>query len=158
MRNNHPYISIAMATKSTLPASKKLNNRYWHNPTKGVSRYTICLTVEPLAYSLPMGVMDNGDGSATLDVEKLLGKDNYSEWFQEKFSGFDDFLETSLKGLEEPATNFLLAVEAELQLRAIKEKTEKTMKSSRRKGIRELRGLFSSVNYGSTSTRHIGKW
>ena len=81
MRNNHPYISIAMATKSTLPASKKLNNRHWHNPTKGVSRYTFCLTVEPLAYSLPMGVMDNGDGSATLDVEKLLGKDNYSEWF-----------------------------------------------------------------------------
>ena len=81
MRTNHPYISIAMATKSTLPASKKLNNRHRHNPTKGVSRYTFCLTVEPLAYSLPMGVMDNGDGSATLDVEKLLGKDNYSEWF-----------------------------------------------------------------------------
>ena len=36
------------------------------------------LTVEPLAYSLPM---DNGDGSATLVVKNLLGKDSYSEWF-----------------------------------------------------------------------------
>ena len=68
----------------------------------------------------------------------------------------DDFLGTSLKGLEEPATKFLLAVEAELQQRAIKEKIEKIVKSLRRKGIRELRGLFSSVNYGSTSTRRIG--
>ena len=89
-------------------------------------------------------------------MEKLLGKDNYSEWFQEKFSGFYDFLGTSHKGLEELATKFLLAVEAKLQLRAINEKTEKTVKSSRRKGIRELRGLFSFVNYGSTSSRHIG--
>ena len=111
------------------------------------------LTVEPLAYSLPM---DNGDGSATLVVKNLLGKDNYSEWFQEKFSGFDDFLRTSLKGLEEPATNFLLVVEAELQQRAFKEKIEQTVKSSGRKGITELRGLFSFVNYGSTSIRRIG--
>ena len=61
-----------------------------------------------------MGVMDNCEGSTTLDVEKLLGKDNYSEWFQEKFSGSNDFLGTSLKGLEELATKFLLAIEAEL--------------------------------------------
>ena len=33
MRNNNPYISITMTTKSTLLASKKLNNRHWHNPT-----------------------------------------------------------------------------------------------------------------------------
>ena len=85
-----------------------------------------------------------------------MDKDNYSKWFQEKFSGFDDFLGTSLKGLEEPATKFLLVVEAELQHRDIKEKTEKIVKSLGRKGIRELRGLFSSVNYGSTSTRRIG--
>ena len=71
----------------------------------------------------------------------------------EKFSGFDDFLGTSLKGLEEPATNFLLVVEAELQQRAIKEKTEQAVKSSGKKGIRELRGLFSSINYGSASFR-----
>ena len=104
------------------------------------------LTVEPPAYSLPMGVMDNGDGSATLDVEKLLSKDNYSEWFQEKFSGFDDFLETSLKGLEEPATNFLLAVEAELHQRAAKEKNAQNLKGSGMKGLRELKGLLSSIN------------
>ena len=103
-----------------------------------------------------MGVLDISEGSTTLDVEKLLGKVNYSELFQEKFSGFDDFLGTSLKGLEELATNFLLAIEAELQQRAIKEKTEKAVESLGRKGIRELRGLFSSVNYGSASLRRIG--
>ena len=36
------------------------------------------LNVEPLAFSLPMGVMDFPEGSATLDEEKLLDKDNYS--------------------------------------------------------------------------------
>ena len=72
------------------------------------------LNVEPLAFSLPMGVMDISEGSTSLDEEKLLGKDNYSDWFQEKFSGFDDFFSTSLKGVEEPATKFMLAVEVEL--------------------------------------------
>nr|XP_023928376.1 uncharacterized protein LOC112039709 [Quercus suber] len=114
------------------------------------------LNVEPLAISLPRGVMDISEGSATQNEESLLGKDNFSEWFQEKFNGFDDFLGTSLKGLEEPATNFLLAVETELQKRAIKEQTEKALKSSGWKGIRELRGLFSSVNYGPASPRRIG--
>nr|POF02877.1 putative disease resistance rpp8-like protein 4 [Quercus suber] len=114
------------------------------------------LNVEPLAISLPRGVMDISEGSATQNEESLLGKENFSEWFQEKFSGFDDFLGTSLNGLEEPATNFLLAVETKLQKRAIKEQTEKALKSSGRKGIRELRGLFSSVNYGPASPRRIG--
>ena len=36
MRDNHPYISIVMATKLTLPASKKLNNKHWHNPTNSI--------------------------------------------------------------------------------------------------------------------------
>ena len=80
------------------------------------------LTVEPLAYSLPM---DNGDGSATLVVKNLLGKDNYSKWFQEKFSGFDDFLGTSLKGLKEPTTNFLLAVEAAVNKGLLRKKLNK---------------------------------
>ena len=114
------------------------------------------LNVDPLAFSLPLGAMDISDQPASLDVETLLGKGIYSEWFQNKFSGFDDFLGTSLKGLEEPATKFLLAIEAEIQHRAFKEKTDKAKKSSRRKGIRDLRGLFSSVNYGSTSSRCTG--
>ena len=54
------------------------------------------------------------DQPPSLDVETLLGKDIYSEWFQDKFSGFNDFLGTSLRGLEELATKFLLAVEAEI--------------------------------------------
>ena len=105
---------------------------------------------------MPMGVTNNCEGPAILGVEKLMGKDNYSEWFQEKFSGFVDFLGTLLKGLEEPVTKFLLVVEAELQQRVIKEQTDKAVKSSGRKGIRELKGLFSSVNYGSSSSRRIG--
>ena len=114
------------------------------------------LNVDPLAFPLPLGAMDISDQPATLDVETWLGKDIYLKWFQDKFSGFDDFLGTSLKGLEEPATKFLLAVEAEIQQRAIKEKTDKAEKSSGRKGIRELRGLFSFVNYGSASSRRTG--
>ena len=105
------------------------------------------------SFSLPRDGKDISVGSTSRDVEKLLGNVNHSEWFLDKFSGFDDFLGTSLKGLEEPATNFLLAVEAELQQRAVKEKSEQAVKSSGKKGIRELRGLFSSINYGSASSR-----
>ena len=111
------------------------------------------LNVDPLAFSLPLGAMDISDQPATLVVDTLLGKGSYLEWFKDKFSGFDDFLGASLKGLEEPATEFLLAVENEIQQRAIKDKIDKSEKSSERKGIRELRGLFSFVNYGSASSR-----
>ena len=111
------------------------------------------LNVNPLALSLPLGAMNISDQPTTLVVKTLLGKYSHSEWFEDKFSGFDDFLGTSLKGLEEPATKFLLAVEAKIQQRAIKDKTDKAEKSPGRKGIRELWGLFSSVNYGSTSSR-----
>ena len=48
----------------------------------------------------------------------------------------------------------MLDFEAKLQQRAVAEKNQLKMKSSGVKGIRELRGLFSSVNYGSASTRH----
>ena len=112
--------------------------------------------VEPLAFSLPRDDKVISEESTSRDGEKSLGNVNHSEWFLEKFSGFDDFLGTSLKGLEEPATNFLLAVEAELQQRAVKDKSEQAMKCSRKKGIRELRGLFSSINYGSASSRRLG--
>ena len=105
---------------------------------------------------MPRDGKDISEGLTTWDVEKLLGKVNYLDWFWEKFNGFDDFLGTSLKDLEEPTTKFMLAVEAELQQRAIKEKTEQTVKSSRRKGIWELRGLFTSINYGSASSRRFG--
>ena len=58
---------------------------------------------------------------------------------------FDDFLGTSLKGLEEQATDFLLVVEVELYQRVAKEKNQWKLKSLGVKGIRELRGLFSSI-------------
>ena len=91
-----------------------------------------------------------------LGVENPVWGEAYSEWFQSKFKGFDNFLGTSLKGLENQATTFLLAIEAELHRRAALEKQARDLKSSGVKGIRELKGLFSSINYGSTSTRRSG--
>ena len=109
--------------------------------------------VDPLAFSLPADATDISDQPASLVDDTFLGKGRYSEWFKDKFSGFHDFLGTSLKGLEEPAAAFLLAVENEIQQRTFKDKIDKFEKSSGRKGIRELRGLFSSVNYGSAPSR-----
>ena len=103
------------------------------------------LNIDPLDFSLPTDTI-------MLD-DSFLGKGSYSEWVKDKFRGFHDFLGTSLKGLEEPAADFLLAVENEIQQRTIKEKKNNSEKSSGRKGIRELRGLFSSVNYGATPSR-----
>ena len=112
------------------------------------------LMIDPLAFSLPSDATDISDQLAPLVDDTFLGKGNYSEWFKDKFSGFHDFLGTSLKGLEEPVVDFLLAVENEIQQRTFKEKIDKSEKSSGRKGIRELRSLFSSINYGSMPSRH----
>ena len=56
-------------------------------------------------------------------------------------------------GLEDQATKFLLAVEAELYRRAEVNKKLCGSKGSGVKGLRELKGLFSSINYGSSSAR-----
>ena len=53
-------------------------------------------------------------------------------------------------------TNFLLVVKAKLHRRAVLEKKAHDLKSSGVKGIREFKGLFSSINYGSTSSRRNG--
>ena len=58
--------------------------------------------------------------------------------------------------MEDQATEFLLAVEAELKQRAEVNKLSRGDISSRVKGLRELKGLFSSIKYGSTSTRRSG--
>ena len=110
------------------------------------------LAVEPLAFSLPLAM----EGQEVVGVENPGKKESYSEWFQSRFNGFDNFLGVSLQGLESQATNFLLAVEAELNRRAVLEKKTRDLKSSGVKGIRELKGLFSSINYGSTSSRRNG--
>ena len=97
-----------------------------------------------------------------VDVERFVGMDSserqelYSEWFQRRFNNFDSFLGTSLEGLEDQVTIFLLAVEAELDWRANMNKKTRGLKSSGVKGLRELKGLFSSINYGSTSARRGG--
>ena len=110
------------------------------------------LAVKPLAFSLPLAMEEQ----EVVRVENPVRKESYSEWFQSRFNGFDNFLGVSLQGLENQATNFLLAVEAELHRRAALEKKARDLKSSRVKGIRELMGLFSSINYGSTSSRRNG--
>ena len=73
------------------------------------------LIIDPLAFSLPTDATDISDQPTPLVDDTFLGKDSYSEWFKDKFSGFHDFLGTSLKGLEEPAADFLLVVENEIQ-------------------------------------------
>ena len=58
--------------------------------------------------------------------------------------------------MEDQATEFLLIVEAELNWRAEVNKKSCGLKGSRVKGFRELKGLFSSINYGSRSARRSG--
>jgi len=49
-----------------------------------------------------------------------------------------------------------LVVEVELLQRAAKENNARNLKSSGVKRLREMRGLFSSINYGTTSARRSG--
>ena len=116
------------------------------------------LDVEPIAFSLPLAMVEQ----SLVDVESFVGVDTsesqepYFDWFQKRFNNFDNFLDMSLKGLEDQATKFLLAVEAELNQRAEVNKKTCGLKGLGVKGLRELKGLFSSINYGSTSTRRSG--
>ena len=116
------------------------------------------LAIKPLAFSLPLAMVEQ----TVVDVERFMGMDSserqepYSEWFQRRFNNFDSFLGTYLEGLEDQATQFLLAVEAELNQRADVNKKTCGLESSGVKGLRELKGLFSSINYGFTSTRQSG--
>ena len=73
-----------------------------------------------------------------------------------RFNNFDSFLGTSLEGLEDQATEFLLAVEAELNQRAKVNKKTRGLKGSGVKGLRELKGLFNSINYGSIFASRSG--
>ena len=97
-----------------------------------------------------------------MDVESFVGVDTsesqgpYSDWFQKRFNNFDSFLGMSLEGLEDQATKFLLAVEAELNRRAEVNKKPCGLKGSGGKGLRELKWFFSSINYGYTSPRQSG--
>ena len=90
------------------------------------------LAVEPLVFSLPLAM----EGQEVMGMESPVSKEPYSEWFQSRFNGFDNFLGMSLKGLENQATNFLLAVEVELHHRDALEKKARNLKRSRVIGIR----------------------
>ncbi|KAK7819164.1 flavin mononucleotide hydrolase 1 [Quercus suber] len=76
------------------------------------------LSVEPLAFSLPLAM----EGQEVLGVENPVRGEAYSEWFQSRFKGFDNFLGTSLKGLE--------------NRRAVLEKKARDLKSSGVKGLK----------------------
>ena len=58
--------------------------------------------------------------------------------------------------MEDQATEFLLIVEAKLNWRAEVNKKSCGLKGSGVKGFKELKGLFGSINYGSTSARRSG--
>ena len=62
------------------------------------------------------------------------------------FQDFGSFLETLVEGLEELASNFLLAVEEKIRQRAAGNALSKKTKGGG-KGLRELRSLVSSFNY-----------
>ena len=82
-----------------------------------------------------------------------------SPWFQCKFLEFDSFLETSVEGLEELTSNFLLVVEEKIRQRVAKNALRKTKKKKSKgagKGLRELRNLVNSINYDSTFVKSRG--
>ena len=100
------------------------------------------LDVKPIAFSLPLAMAKQ----SLVDVESFEGVDTsesqepYSNWFQKRFNHFDSFLGTSLEGLEDQTTEFLLAIEAELNRRAEVNKKPCGFKGSEGKGLRELKG------------------
>ena len=116
------------------------------------------LVVDTIAFSLPLASVEQ----SLVDEESVVGLDTsgsqepYSDWFQKRFNNFDSFLGTSLVGLEDQAIEFLLDVEVELYRRAEVNKKSCGLKGSGVKGLRELKGLFSSINYGSSSARRCG--
>ena len=113
------------------------------------------LAGKPLAFSVPLAMEEQ----EVVGVESFVGVDSsvrqepYSEWFQSTFNNFDSFLGMSLEDLENQVTEFLLTVEAELKQRAA---LNKKAHGSGVKGLREFKGLFNSINYGSTSARRSG--
>ena len=97
-----------------------------------------------------------------MDVEGIVSvgasesKEPYSDWLLKRLNSFDSFLGTSLQGLKGQAIEFLLVVESELNRRAEVNKNPSSLKGSGGKGFRELKGLFSSINYGCSSARRSG--
>ena len=116
------------------------------------------LVVEPIAFSLPSAMAEQSlvDERSVVSTDTSQNLEPHSDWFQKRFNNFHSFLGTSLEGLEDQATEFLLAVEAELFRRAEVNKKPCGSKGSGVKGLRELKGLFSSINYGSSSARRCG--
>ena len=107
------------------------------------------LSVSPLAMSSSMEapiIRDHLD--RVEDVSPQM-----SQWFQSKFQGLDNFLETSVEGLEEVATSFPLAVEVKMKQRESELSAQRKKIKGGRRGLRELQSLFSSINFNSSSVR-----
>ena len=97
-----------------------------------------------------------------MDVEGIVSvgasesQEPYSDWLLKRLNSFDSFLGTPLQGLKGQAIEFLLVVESELNQRAEVNKKPSSLKGSGGKGFRELKGPFSSINYGCSSARRSG--
>ena len=94
------------------------------------------LDVEPIVVSLPVTMAEQSpvDVEGSVSVVSSESQEPYSDWLQKRLNSFDSFLGTSLQGGKEPCC----------------------LKGSGGKGFRELKGLFSSINYGCTSARRSG--
>ena len=64
-------------------------------------------------------------------------------------------MENSIEGLEELASNFLLAIEEKIRQRTATNALSKKPKGGG-KGLRELKSLVSSINYDSASGKAKG--
>ncbi|KAK7819284.1 myosin-9 [Quercus suber] len=84
------------------------------------------------------------EGQEFVGVESPMRTESYSEWFQSRFNGIDNFLGTSLKGLENQATNFLLVVKAELHCRAALKEKARVSKSS---GVKDSNSYQEKERY-----------
>ena len=116
------------------------------------------LDVEPIAISLPVAMAEQSpvDVEGIVSVVSSKSQEPYSDWLLKRLNSFGSFLGTSLQGLKGQAIEFLLVVESELNRRAEVNKKPCCLKGSGAKGFRELKGLFSSINYGCSSARRSG--
>ena len=111
--------------------------------------------VTPLAMSKSIETQEVDNLSAFLEDGQSRNRSSMSPWFQSKFQDFGSFLETSVEGLEELASNFFLAIEEKIRQRASENAFGKKKKDGG-KGLRELRSLVSSINYDYASSKARG--
>ena len=106
------------------------------------------LCVEPIAVSYPLEMGNDHEYE-----ESIPQQNEPSDWVQEKYQEFGDYLGASYEGYESEVMGLLHAIEQSgLKKRAGTLVTPKgTSKQSR--GVRELKNLASSINYEGGSSK-----